>query len=316
MIFTRRLVFGMFLRLAKMSLLLLFVCASLCDAVSMDRIQHWFLLASAGDVRLYEKGARARKKLGKAGEKAVPFLIRQLGRKNIRKVREAERALKSIGKPAVPYLVRALADTNRKIASLSALILGKIGDPAAVPPLMVTARYGYPGLRASSCNALGGLGDTSAVPILIDALSDTIPSVRRQAALSLGKLEDERAVEPLFELLADSSYAVRYTAQNALAKIDTRRAMEIALERLDSAKTLEKYHLIVLLGAIGDEEVLPFLEKLLQDTDPRIRGFACEALGFFRGKWRVANMLKRSLWDNSPFVQMKASNALNKIKGE
>ncbi len=283
-------------------------------AASMKKIKHWFLLASAGDVRLYAKGAKARKKLAKSGKKAVPFLITQLGRKNIRKVLEAERALRKMGDDAMPYLIMALADTNKGIASLSTRILGSVGNKDAIPPLMVAARYGYPGLRGSACYALGRLGDTVAVPILIDALTDTIASVRRLAALSLGRLGDKRAVEPLFALLSDSSYAVRYTAQNAIAKIDTRKALDIALEKLDSANIPEKYHLIVLLGAIKNEDALPTLEKLLQDSDPHIRGFACEALGHFRGNWRVANMLKHSLWDNSPFVQMKAENALGKIK--
>lgn len=297
-------------------LLIFLLIGSCVFGASYERIRHWFLLASAGDVRLYGRRDYARKKLVKAGEDAVPFLITQLGRKNIRKVREAERALKKIGKDAVPYLIEALADTNHSIASLSARILGSIGDHRAVAPLMVAARYGYPGLRASSCYALGRLRDTSAVPILIDALSDTLKSVRRLAALSLGKLKDVRAIEPMFALLADSFYSVRYTAQNAIANIDSRRAFELASARLDSAGLPEKYHLIVLLGAIGEEDALPILEKLLQDSDHRIRGFACEALRYFRGNWQVANMLKRSLWDNSPFVRMKALNALRRIKSK
>ena len=297
-----------------LSFLILIVFFSDGYAASMEKIRHWFLLASAGDVRLYKKGEKARKKLARCGEKAVPFLISQLGRKNIRKVREAERALRAIGDDAVPYLIMALADTNKGIASLSARILGSTHNRDAVPPLMVAARYGYPGLRASACYALGKLGDTAAVPILIDALTDTIASVRRLAALSLGRLKDERAIEPLFSLLSDSSYAVRYTAQNAISKIDSKKALEIALAKVDSAEIPEKYHLIVLLGALKDEDALPTLEKFLQDTSPQIRGFACEALGYFRGNWRVANMLKHSLWDNSPFVKMKAENSLDRLK--
>ena len=292
------------------------IMASFClsNAVSQEKIQHWFLLASAGDVRLYHKRDKALKNLCKSGEDAVPYLITQLGRKNIRKVINAERVLVKIGEPAVPYLIEALADTNKKIASISAQILGSIHDKRALPPLMVAARHGYIGLRASACGALGKFGDTSVVPILIDALSDTIPSVRRQAALSLGRIGDPRAIEPLFDVLDDSVYSVRYTAEYALEKIDTDTLLKIALARVDSARPLEKYHLIVILGSTRSDTALKILEKYLQDQDYFIRGFACEALASFRGDWRVANMLKRALWDNSEFVRMKAGSALDRFK--
>lgn len=305
------------MRKDKIKILCVFLSlATILFALDTEEIRHLFLVASAGDVRLYPKAEKARKKLAKCGKKAVPFLIEQLGRRDIRNVREAENALRSIGKPAVPYLIAAMADTNEDIASTSAMILGDIADKGALPTLLVTARHGYPKLRAASCNALGKLGDTSAVPILIDALRDSIPSVRRNAALSLGKLKNVKAIEPLFALLRDSSYSVRYTAQEALTQIDTRKATEIAISKVDSAQGSEKYHLIVLLGALKDELVLPVLERYLQDQDQYLRGFACEALGHFRGNWRVANLLKRSLWDNSPFVRMKAYNALDNLSDD
>ena len=284
------------------------------SAASMEKIRHLFLLASAGDIRLQKKAKIAQKKLGKCGEDAVPFLISQLKRKNIRKVLTAERALRAIGEDAVPYLIMALADTNKTVASLSARILGQIGDKRALPALMVAARYGFPGLRASACYALGNFQDSAVVSVLIDALKDTVPAVRRYAALSLMKLGTRRAIKPLFELLADSSYGVRYTAERALAKIDTDTLFALALARLDSAQPPEKYHIISLIGAVRSDSALAVIGKLLQDQNYFVRGFACEALGYFRGNWRAANMLKRALWDNSEFVRMKARSALEKMK--
>ncbi|RKZ32736.1 hypothetical protein DRQ33_05365 [bacterium] len=293
---------------------ILFVGITTAGAVSQEKIRHWHLLASAGDIRLYEKREKAYEKLVKSDEDAVPYLITQLGRKNIRKVRTAERALRDIGETAVPHLIEALADTNDKIASLAASILGRIGDKRALPSLMVSARHGSIGLRASACGALGSFNDTSAVPVLIDALDDTIPSVRRKSALSLGKIKSPIAIDKLFTLLDDSVYSVRYTAESALAKIGTEKLLRLALEKIDSAKPLEKYHIIVLLGATRMKEALTTLERLLQAQDHYVRGFACEALGYFRGDWEVANMLKRALWDNSEFVRMKAQRALDKFR--
>ena len=294
------------------TIILISFCVS--NATSQEKIHHWFMLASTGDIRLFPKRDKALKNLSKSGEEAVPYLITQLGRKNIRKVINAERVLTKIGEPAVPYLIEALADTNKKIASISAGILGSIHDKRAIPPLMVAARHGYTGLRASACGALGRFDDTSAVPILIDALADTIPSVRREAAFSLGIIKDSRAIAPLFKVLDDSVYSVRYTAEYALEKIDTDELLEIALAEIDSAKPLEKYHIIVILGSTKSDKISNILEKYLQDQDYFIRGIACESLGFFRGNWRVANMLKRALWDNSEFVRMKAGRSLDKFK--
>jgi len=295
-------------------LAIIILCLCSIEAASQAEIRHFFLLASAGDVRLYDKGKDAFNNLVKAGDEAVPYLITQLGRKNIRKVITAERALTEIGDDAVSNLIEALADTNKRIASISASILGNIGNRDALPSLMVAAQHGYSGLRGSACSALGDFRDTVAVTVLINALGDSIPGVRRAAALALGIIGTRRAIEPLFALLADTVYSVRYTAEGALTKIKHPKVRLIALASVDSAESPEKYHLIVVLGSTKSLEALDALEKYLQDADYHIRGFACEALGYFRGNWKVANMLKRTLWDNSEFVKIQAEKALNRFR--
>lgn len=285
-------------------------------SASQEQLNQWFILASAGNVKLYAKAEKALTKIVKEGENAVPFLISQLDRKNIRKVITAERSLKQIGKAAVPLLIRALADTNESIAYMSASILGDIRDKRAILPLMVAAHHKSPTIRGSACDALGKLGDTSAVNVLVQCLKDSIPGVRRKAALALGKIGDVRALLPILPLLWDEQYSVRYTAENAIANMQPDSVFNIVSALLDTASAPAKYHLIVLLGRTNKKDAITKLQILLHDSDIWIRGYACEALGYIRGDWQVANMLKSALWDNSLFVKMKSLRALEEIKAK
>ncbi len=273
--------------------------------------KHFLLAANGG-----EKAEKSFHRLVRSGKDAVPFLLIQLRRPNVEKSDLARKALIAIGDKALPLLLENLADTNYRFSANVAEILGEIGNRKAQSSLMVAARHGNGTLRSAAIFALGKLGDTLAVPIFLSGLDDTNAVIRASSARALGNFSDLRAVPKLFSLLSDSNLNVRTATELTLMRFPRDTVAAFALSRIDSAQSFEKHHIIMVLGATGTKTALAKLEELLQSQDFYVRGFACEALGFFRGKHEIANRIKRALWDNSGFVRMKARVALAKLKTE
>ncbi len=286
--------------------------------LSEEKLRYKFLVLCAGDIKYYDQFEFVKKKLSKEGKPAVWLAIQYMGRKSPRKARAIKWVAEGVGEDAVEPLTYVLTRPDEDNAAYAAYLLGEIGSRKAAVPLMLAAKSESNKLRSAAVGALGSCGDTSAVPILIEALSDTLPGVRRRAALSLGKLKDKRAIQHLIPLMGDTCVFVRYTTSYALAQIGGEKTTKILLEKLqsDTLDNIERYHIIETLGLLNSDESLPTLLELLEDPLYLNRGFACQALGHFRGHYEVANALKRSLHDASGFVQMMAHDALKSIRND
>ncbi len=281
---------------------------------SENRYQKWFAIASMEDIKFKVEGKKAFENLISAGSDAAPYLISQLGRSNPNKHDKAMEILINIDKNAVPYLIESLSDTSNRVSSSVAKLLGEIRDKRAVPSLKLAAMHGNADLKSNSCWALGQINDKTSTAILVGALTDQSSYVRLSAAHALGNLKSNNSIEPLFKLLSDVNYSVRLAAFDALSRMPYKQIAEISTNRIEISEPPEKYFLIVLVGTCDNDDSLNTLEPLLQSTDQFIRGFTCEALSYRRGNYRAANLLKKALWDSSPFVRMKARNSLFKIK--
>ncbi len=281
---------------------------------SENRYQKWFAIVSMEDIRFKVEEKRAYENLVSAGSDAAPYLISQLGRSNPKIHDKAMEILINIDKNAVPYLIESLSDTSNKVSSSAAELLGEIGDKRAVPSLKLAAMHGNEDLKSNSCWALGQINNKTSTAILVGALNDQSSYVRLSAAYALGNLKSINSIEPLFKLLSDVNYSVRLAAFDALSRMPYKQIAEISTNRIEISEPPEKYFLIVLVGTCDSDNSLNTLEPLLQSTDQFIRGFTCEALSYRRGNYRAANLLKKALWDSSPFVRMKARNSLFKIK--
>ncbi|RKZ31218.1 hypothetical protein DRQ36_02880 [bacterium] len=305
-------------KITAIILFLVFLSIGTSGRLNERELRHKFLILSAGDIKYYDRQESAKKRLIKEGDRAVRFAIRYIGRKSPRKARAIEWIAVGVGEDAVQPLNYVLANPDEDNAAYAAYLLGKIGSKSATVPLMLAAKSHSEKVRSSAIGALGSCGDTAAVPMLIEALSDSLPSVRRKAAHSLGELEDERAIKVLMPLLADSCGYVRYAASYAVSKIGGDDASGYLIERLqsDSLEDIERYHIVETLGLLKAEDSLPILMEFLEDPFYLNRGFACQALGHFRGNYEVANALKRSLHDASGFVRMMADQALEAIRNE
>jgi cyclophilin family peptidyl-prolyl cis-trans isomerase/HEAT repeat protein len=181
------------------------------------------------------------------------------------------------------------------LSSQAITALMRLRNPASVEPLTRQLKSKDAEVRAQAANALARIRQpiASAVPALIEALQDHETSavaklkaaldgshtdananVRANAARALGVSKDPRAVEPLLKVLHDKSEHVQVSAVRALAAIGDRRAVEplIELAELSDPKAVlhrqrpPSFNLmlecVVALGALKDEQALPFLRKL------------------------------------------------------
>jgi HEAT repeat protein len=286
--------------------------------VSKEEIRHHFLILSSGDMKYCEHLDKSKKRLSKGGRESIEVAIEYIGRQSTRKKMAIEWIAEGVGEDAVEPLTYVLTLPAEDDAAFAAYLLGVIGSPKAAVPLMLSAQSNSHKIRSASISALGNCGDTSAVPLLVAALSDSSPEIRRVAATSLGKIGNESSVKSIAKLLSDRSADVRYAASYAIAGIGGEEAKKLLVDKLkvNSLGELERYHVIETLGQLQSEDALPVLFELLDDPYYLNRGFACQALGYYRGNYNVANALKQSLHDASGFVRMMAEEALQSIRNE
>ncbi|MBN2541855.1 HEAT repeat domain-containing protein [bacterium] len=279
-----------------------------------DKVKEAFLVASTGNIKYYPKRPKAIKQLVKYGDESVKLLLSEMDAKNIRKQNTLITVFSRIGEEAVEPILRKMA-VDEDNAVLGAYILGRIKSSKALVPLLMMLRDSDPDIRAAAARGLGGIQDSISVDPLIEKLSDPDPRVRRYSAVSLGKLRDKKAVDELIMAMSDSNFSVRYAASYALARIGGNDLKDKLVEKLNETEGIFKYHIIETLGSMNHRDTKPIFYELLENPSYEIRGYACEALGNFRGDYKVANALKRALHDESEFVKMKARNSLEKLRG-
>lgn len=248
------------------------------------------------------------------GREAAVFLTNELERKNPARLEIIEKALVMIGSDAVEPLLKKLSSPNHTVAATSARLLGKIGSKDATLPLMMAMRSPCITLRANACLALGEIGDPAAVDNLASALSDPVVEVRRNAAIALGKIGDPAPLNALVDLLHDNDYSVRYSASNAIAGINDESILPILEDIISNDTTTAKYHAIDILGKISDESSIQKLLSLTESPDHLARGFSYIALSNYRGRYEIANAIKKGLHDNSPFVRTMSLKAIKLLK--
>lgn len=285
--------------------------------MSDAEIRHKFLILSSAT-----ESERARetalKKLVKEGTRSAEIALKYIDRKSQNKQDAIEAVIVGIGDDAVKPLMYILTSSDNIKAAFSARLLGKIGTSRAVIPLMLAAGSPSEIVRASAVGALGNCKDSAAIPILIKALNDSMVSVRRNSSISLGRIGNVKGAIPLISVLADSSAFVRYSASYSLASIGNGSVVDTLLVLLESKDVdqIVKFHIMETLGAMRATKAIPILTDMLDDPSYMTRGFACQALGHYKGNYKIANDLKRALRDSSGFVRMMARDALHSLRNE
>jgi len=281
-----------------------------------DDILKNYLIASSVDIRYEKEKERAFKRLVSYKEDAAEFLVSQFNCGHHSRQATIEKAIISLGDKAYNPLLRKLTGDNAKDAALAAYLLGKIKAEGAVVPLIMALKSPNGTLREAACTAIGELKDPTAVEHLVRALDDSLVDVRRSAAVSLGKIRVSSVVPDLITMFEDTNYSVRYSASYAIIAIGDTSFADTLHKLLLESKGTQKHHIIETIGGLKSEASIPVLMALTENPDYLIRGFAFQALSNYRGRYRIANAMKKGLNDNSGFVKMMAGESLQKIRSD
>jgi HEAT repeat protein len=217
--------------------------------------------------------------LGRAGTKAVSFLLDAIGDANWRVRKAAVEALVSLADDSVLYgLVRSLSTHDNAGARNSAIeALVRIGS-AAVDVLLDALQTSHdPDVRKFIIDTLGDIRERRSVPLLIGSLNDAGENVRVAAAEALGRIRDRRAVAPLLSCLARTDAGwLDYAAAQALGEIGDERALGPLLSALDRSGLREP--VLESLGRIGNAGTIDPLLKGLTDPLRIVREISLRAL--------------------------------------
>lgn len=125
-------------------------------------------------------------------------------------------------------------------------------------------------VKIAACEVLGFFRSKSSVPIFIKIASDEQNlEMRRIAIYHLGRILDKRAIDPLTLLLGkpEEDIDILIETLETLAYLNARNATPIILNFLKHPLAKVRFWAVFALSHLGDLDVLPYLEKLLNDSE-------------------------------------------------
>ena len=141
---------------------------------------------------------------------------------------------------------------------------------------------------------LGRIGKEEGVKFLRKVVNHSDLRVRKEVITSLIKISGKEAQALLVSVLEDENKGIRLLACQGLAKRKEKGALPvlmkiIQLDRFIDLPAEEKKCVLESLAIIGEDEVIPFLKKLVdkrrwlrRDKHNETRVFAIRALGFIK----------------------------------
>jgi HEAT repeat protein len=152
---------------------------------------------------------------------------------------------------------------------------------------------------------------------LQEALEDPRFLVRFEALISIGRLgSDERLRASLVEVLHGEDPALSVLAAWALGRTRDPLAIEPLRSALDSRYRSVRAHVARSLAGLGDSEVVPLLEELLeQESDPGLRVVYASSLARLESEGAIPEILGLMQTTKSEIVRKEMALALARLVG-
>jgi len=260
--------------------------------------------------------------IGNKGEDHAPALVAVLDDEDLKVQEEALRALGAIGpdaKSAVPKLVAKLDHSDVAIRVEATRALGRIGPDAAaaVPALIRECAEGEEALRLSALESLGRIGPAaaSALPQVQSQLTHETPAIRAAAVTALGLIQADasESLPHLVRGLEDPDADVRHAAAEAVGRLGqagrpaTRPLVALLKNKEDWSVALDALRQV-------EADSVPDLIQALDNSEPSVRLYACEALGKLGPRAKDALPQLRNLEkDDYDFIRRQARDAVRRI---
>ncbi|HYV62192.1 MAG TPA: HEAT repeat domain-containing protein, partial [Bryobacteraceae bacterium] len=272
-----------------------------------------------------ETRANAARALGiLRGRAAIPDLLEALNSKDGRLMYESLVALQKIRDPAAgPGLAFLLRDLDEKVQVAALQATGILGNQRAAPEVRdVIDRARTPRVRREAVSALAMIAEPADHAIFLRYLSDRDDGLRAAGAEGLARLKnpaDRPAVEKAFETerAANARLSMAFAVvalgnrqmsefsplqyllntlnskayRNVAIAFLTELARELEIRQaiypvLTHATREEKTGMSVVLARSGDRDSEPYLEALVQDSDPEVMQESTRSLRTLRTRVR------------------------------
>lgn len=234
--------------------------------------------------------------LRKAGEKAYPFVVKQLAVGDARS--NAVAFLVDSGQVTVPTLLPSLEDQSSDVRMAAADALGKLRAREAVDPLVSHFKKAEGDERLGYLTALAAIGDRRTEELMTTAISDPdLPAPHRaQAALGLGRIATPTSVQFLW------SFANHPDAQiSASAIAGLQHAKDLALRDPSQPPTLRLKVASGITSSLADQMIADGLRDSMRLKD------AAEAA---KGRPSLVPILLQTLGKTSGDTQGDIADAL------
>lgn len=213
-----------------------------------------------------------------------------------------EAVLKSL-RPLIARLIHNFLNGDYDQRRESAIALSKFKGECATDFLLQT--YESDNIQDFMALALGNIDSSKAVMLLINALNDSQQEVRFNAAQALGMMENPEAFNILMEALNSYIESGLSPAEEPLTDEPTTQIF-FEEEAIISA--------ILALGKIMNWHAISLLKKLLaQEKSPRIRASIIMSLGMMATD-KLMPVFQTALRDEDPRVRANAIEAIESIK--
>jgi len=232
-------------------------------------------------------------------------------------------------KPLIARLIHNFLAGDYDQRREAAIALSKFKGEKATDFLLET--YESDNIQDFMALALGNIDNHKAIGLLINALNDSQQEVRFNAARALGMLENPEAFDILMEALntyAESSVGVstpaleEHTSQIffeedaiisailAVGKIKNWRAIALLKKLLAQEKSARiRASIIMALGMMASDKLMPVFQSALRDEDPRVRANAIEAIESIKSG-SIVGILQPYLEDPSNRVRANVAKAI------
>jgi len=124
-------------------------------------------------------------------------------------------------------------------------------------------------------------------------------------------LLQKNSIQPLVKLLGElKNSKARRVFCDALSKIG-KNAIELFIPFMDDRRWFLVRNIVYILGRIGKEESLPYIQKAFNHEENRVRREAIQALGLIGGQ-KTVGLLVRALTDDDVRIRCMAAINLGK----
>ena len=173
---------------------------------------------------------------------------------------------------------------------------------------------GYPNLsyngRLQVLEALGYIHNAHVVDFLVSEMKREDETIRMSAANALKHQDPVLTIEPMLEALARPEVFLASRIFDVLRAIGP-KLVPVIMQMIEQADGQGRIVMAQLLGAFGDESVLPVLDKLAASEDYTLRKVAVEAMAEI-GTSAILPAMARALDDGSWQLRLVAVEAIGR----